>query len=791
MNAASEHERYFRQLPEELQHRAQHTSYTTVVSAFFVIILVYQLILRLENPVFELLWNFAIYATPKRLIYAINARTKPTSMQQSVWTAEWSESQRHAQKSETVRRMLGLDGAGLLSRIQRTKSFPVPDPSLRSTSDDKPPGLGNWDNSCYQNSVIQGLVSLASFAAFLEGAPSGDPTSSTKAALKDIMEKLNRPSNFGAMFWTPAQLKSMSSWQQQDAQEYYSKLMDDVEKESMQTFTGASDHAGLAALQIPVLGRATSITSRVHGVNESQSSLSKETQALRQLPDELYSVVAKNPLEGLLAQRVGCLKCGFVEGLSLIPFNCLTLPLGKRSLYDIRSCLDEYTALEPINGVDCAKCTLLQSKGQLEKLRNQVLGDTGQGLQSSAPLVSEALIESIDERLKAVIEALDNQDVSDNTILRKCQISQKSKVSSTKTRQAVVARAPESLAIHVNRSVFNEMTGALSKNHADVRFPLRFSLAPWCLGGRSTAVDKSEHDDRWNMNPRESMLSEHILDEAESGSSPVYELRAALTHYGRHENGHYICYRRHVVNTEASSEISKGLLSSWWRFSDEDVTAVSEDDVLAQGDVFMLFYETVGASSSKSGSCTLPVEQQDSDHLIITQDMKTNSNTLWDIDCDGSSTAQVAAKVTEAEDVKTVHNTVRSPDALSEDAANLGTTNAHTGAENSTSEQPAERDCAEATDERSRIFTTQPDINIEIDQTSTSPPYSSGKELEEPIPTSSPHAHPPLLSPTPTSQIDKRNVSSTMRTATPRSGRSNISRGQKGMGQVSSMVSSH
>ncbi|KAL8659059.1 MAG: hypothetical protein Q9226_000640 [Calogaya cf. arnoldii] len=787
MNTANGYERYFREYVEELGQRTQHLSPITVISALLIIVLAYQLLPQPENPVSKVLWKFAIYATPKRPINALESRFIPTSMDQAGWGAEPSESQTHAQKSETLRRMLGLDGAGLLSRFQSTKSLPVSGTLLRSTPNNKPPGLGNWDNSCYQNSVIQGLASLPSFAAFLDGAPSGRPTLSTKAALKDIMGKLKDHSNLGAMFWTPAQLKSMSSWQQQDAQEYFSKLMDEVEKETIQKSNETANHAGLAALQTPTLGRVGSAFVGSRRIKELQASLPEGTQAPHQLPDELYSVVARNPLEGLLAQRVGCLKCGFVEGLSLIPFNCLTLPLGKQWLYDIRACLDEYTALDRINGVDCAKCTLLQSKTQLEKLRNQFSCDTGQGLQSSAPLVPEALMASVEKRLNAVTEALDNKDFSDNTVLKKCQISPKAKVSSTKTRQAVIARAPTSLAIHMNRSVFNEMTGALSKNYTNVRFPLRFSLAPWCLGGRCKVAENGESHELWNANPEESMLLETVLDEADDGSSQIYELRAALTHHGLHENGHYTCYRGHKLNTEATSEIPNDVVSSWWRFSDEEVTAISEDEVLARKDVFMLFYERVDAPPPTSESRTLPVEQHASDVPAMNQDLTATEATTLDIDCDQRLNAHASAKAIDAEgEEKAVDNTVCPLDALSRVAANPGTSEAKSNAESSTKGQPCEQDCAENTDGTPQIHNIPP--VTEPDQTTTSPSDSTATDFERPAP---PDSRPPLLSPSPTSQTDNRNVSPTMRTATPRSGRGSISHGQNGMRQVSSMVTSH
>ena len=76
---------------------------------------------------------------------------------------------------------------------------------------------------------------------------------------------------------------------------------------------------------------------------------------------------------------------------------------------------------------------------------------------------------------------------------------------------------------------------------------------------------------------------------------PIYELRAVVTHYGRHENGHYICYRKHPVAHDIDE---KGLEEEqWWRLSDDDVMKVSEDNVLGQGGIFMLFYDCIEPAS--------------------------------------------------------------------------------------------------------------------------------------------------------------------------------------------------
>jgi ubiquitin carboxyl-terminal hydrolase 1 len=99
-------------------------------------------------------------------------------------------------------------------------------------------------------------------------------------------------------------------------------------------------------------------------------------------------------------------------------------------------------------------------------------------------------------------------------------------------------------------------------------------------------------------------------------------LRAAVTHYGSHGNGHYVCYRSHpkpapkpksredaeassaeaekvegeevedVAVEEPQEDPSAPQPEQWWRFSDDSVYPVSEEEA-HQGNVFMLFYERI------------------------------------------------------------------------------------------------------------------------------------------------------------------------------------------------------
>lgn len=398
----------------------------------------------------------------------------------------------------------------------------------------------------------------------------------------------------------------MSSWQQQDAQEYFSKVLDEMDKELRKAFEAS--HLKLDNIS-PIPGSTEAKAEETDppiGVDDTCKPRNIVSEGLDvQVSRPLKSVPISNPLEGLLAQRVGCKRCGHSDGLSLIPFNCLTVPLGRDVYYDVRECLDEYTALEDIQGVDCAKCTLLSSKDKLEHMLQQ----SKEAIPSSAASRIQHLASA---RIGAIDEALENDDFSDFTLSKKCKIAPGSRVATTKSRQAVIARPPKSLVIHFNRSVFNERTGELSKNYTDVRFQNRLNLGLWCLGGKSVH-EEDETVEEWDMDPSESLLRGFESDGDPTG--PVYEIRAVVTHYGRHENGHYVCYRKFprppgpiLKEGESAAQDDNGagakdemqnqpIAHQWWRLSDDDVMRVSEATVLDQGGVFMLFYDRIEDAS--------------------------------------------------------------------------------------------------------------------------------------------------------------------------------------------------
>ncbi|KAF4553771.1 Ubiquitin carboxyl-terminal hydrolase-like protein 12 [Elsinoe fawcettii] len=444
-----------------------------------------------------------------------------------------------------------------------------------TTKSEIPAGLGNWDNSCYQNSILQGLSSLSTFAGFLNESMCllGEDANSTTGSLHALTQDLTNWTNNGKRIWTPAKLKSMSSWQQQDAQEYYSRVLDDVEKDLKKVLGVKKETGGLETI--------------------------KEIQAGSTKQVDLHEHVMENPLEGLLGQRVGCVSCGFSEGITLLPFNCLTVSLGTGPRFSLENLLDEYTNLENIDGVECLSCTFRRQEKRLQTLLTPKNASSDVPDQSNSIVaLPEAVQKQISERLSAVQESIADGDFSDQA-LKRCTITKDAKVSSTKTKQVVLARPPRSLAVHVNRSIFDEMTGSLRKNMAFVEYPKYLSLKPWTLG--QNRISKHESVESWPSGAGQSLVTQH------RGLPPKvtrdYVLRSVVTHYGRHENGHYVCYRQHRADPKEDIEEEEHSKKSeqWWRLSDDDVSRATEEEVLNQGGVFMLFYERLPSDEVDSG----------------------------------------------------------------------------------------------------------------------------------------------------------------------------------------------
>lgn len=365
-------------------------------------------------------WPYIAYETAiKRMLYNSAQSVLPTRLLKVLQRHAIlppNEIFQNAQSAGPIKQL--YNDSGVATVVQRARRLSGLD-KLIPASELTFSGLHNWDNSCFQNSVLQGLASLDAFREFVHtGAQKCSTVNvacSTQEALDSFMAQLHQESAGKNTLWPPAALRTMNTWHQQDAQEYFSKIMEVVEKEAMKyvkcmSKSRTSSLASLRALMSEMRQKDAEDTPIDRGGSLPQSS----------------GLFPPNPLEGLLSESLRCQKCQFSEGLSLMPFNFVTLNLGLENGYYVEELLDAYTDPELIEGVDCDKCTQL------------------------AQNESEDSTEAISD------ETQQNPKIP--------------KVKSTKAKQSLFARLPENLVLHINRSIFDDY-GNQRKNTATVRFP--------------------------------------------------------------------------------------------------------------------------------------------------------------------------------------------------------------------------------------------------------------------------------------------------------------------------------
>ena len=524
----------------------------------------------------RILWRNFVSLVPSRLIYILDRAGRRykwlPNTEQQFKVENFGDQTAKAQAIQRIFRSKDNTVVGAISRVRALSG-------LVNMSSDAQAGLHNINNSCFQNSVLQSLASLPTFKEYLIKSTEENNAlteAPTQNALKVFLGKMS--DGFGAI-WVPEILTAMSIWEQQDAQEYFSKILDAVDEEAsmVQSLLRAS-----AGLEAPTRSRASMFVCRVP---------------------------SGNPFEGLQVQRVACTRCGYVEGFPLQPFNCLTISMGRNpGLHYVENLLDNHTALEEIEGVECTKCSLLHHQMQLKRLMEKLdserdtLPEEAHESQdppaatSELPEAPNERLLSLDDlrlevatRLTPISKAIEEDRFSEPGLLKKCGIRSKNAVSSTKTKQVAIARPPKNLVIHINRSIFDQ-NGHQMKDHSPVRFPAILDLSRWCLG----AGPETNHGgpQEWSTEPRESLLS----SPRDSPATMLFELRAAISHHGRHEHGHYTAFGKRKIQSSDSDIDKLPIEDQWYYFNDESVIPVGVEDVLQGDQVFMLFYSALERS---------------------------------------------------------------------------------------------------------------------------------------------------------------------------------------------------
>ncbi|KAI8071794.1 hypothetical protein BC940DRAFT_330999 [Gongronella butleri] len=433
-------------------------------------------------------------------------------------------------------------------------------------------GLVNTGNSCYLNSVLQAMSSLPALHVYLERLNQQHYAMPVSRAMLSTMRQLCRPldDQMPLDAFSPVAIASsvrhrVISREQEDAQELFQVLADALDQE-----------------------RAL-VSAAIHKPNGLLSLLSYA-------PTPAFSL--DNPFRGFFASRLSCTTCGYVEAIRHFSFNNIQLALPQTPSTTLYECLDQWTGLEYLEDVTCRQCAMTQWLDQLETSVDE--------LQSMAKACTDLatkrghltqLVQLETQRREAAAHVHSGAWKDDEAKIPKDALRGGFGIG-VSTKQVMFAKMPPVLCLHVARSTFHP-SGLVYKNKCQLQFPERLDMRPFCTNG-TIHTDATE--------PISSPDDNHSSESQDQGH---YRLMSVIVHYGSHNYGHFIAYKRQINASSCQCDActsqhardreneqwhaSKDL---WYRISDENVDVCPVEEVL-NANPYMLLYERVDSGDAR------------------------------------------------------------------------------------------------------------------------------------------------------------------------------------------------
>ncbi|KAG0189271.1 hypothetical protein DFQ28_003619 [Apophysomyces sp. BC1034] len=313
---------------------------------------------------------------------------------------------------------------------------------------------------------------------------------------------------------------------------------------------------------------------------------SKDDEHMRHLRKNRASRL-ENPFTGLLANRLSCMQCGYTEAIRHFSFNNVQLTLPNKHTTSLDDCLEQMTTMEQLNDVTCRKCSLVNTVAgltlEIDALKEQV--DQASEMIPKRELLTkwmhlDKIRRGIEHRLDAgCIEEQDNEPFK--KMLRR--------VSRVSTKQVMFAKLPKILCLHINRSTYHP-SGLVYKNKCQIVFPEYLDLSPYSTTGTL------------HTQPSEPISS----PASDDPPTAKYKLMSTIVHFGTHNFGHFIAYKRQVLAEKCNcsrcgpADMTLASQDAWYRISDEKVDLCTADEVL-RANPYMLLYEKVDESDADAG----------------------------------------------------------------------------------------------------------------------------------------------------------------------------------------------
>ncbi|XP_051551821.1 ubiquitin carboxyl-terminal hydrolase 30-like isoform X1 [Myxocyprinus asiaticus] len=431
------------------------------------------------------------------------------------------------------------------------------------------PGLLNLGNTCFMNSLLQGLAACPSFIRWLEDFTSESSTHPERTerdtqlsrSLMQLIKALSSQDHgeddildagclleaLGLYRW------HISSFEEQDAHELFHVLTSSLEEERERQ-TRVTHLFDMHTLEKSVESNEKNISCRSGGPSHPIPSLWR----------------TRHPFHGRLTSYMACKRCEQQNPVHYDSFDSLSLSIpsvqwGRPVTLD--QCLQHFISSETIKEVECENCTKQQAG------------------------------------------ALVNGQESQRT---------------TFVKQLKLGKLPQCLCIHLQRLTWSK-EGTPIKRQEHVQFTEYLSMDRYkhCTAGqnlqRTSRTNKLESEVKAVGDPKDKPIAngvdpEHCnnnktlsngtlssvflhssglssqlnLTYNYSASEYLFRLMAVLVHHGDMHSGHFITYRRCPAARNGTSPFS----SQWLWVSDDSVRKASLQEALSSS-AYLLFYERV------------------------------------------------------------------------------------------------------------------------------------------------------------------------------------------------------
>ncbi|KAJ7333791.1 Ubiquitin carboxyl-terminal hydrolase 30 [Desmophyllum pertusum] len=410
---------------------------------------------------------------------------------------------------------------------------------------DRPPGLLNIGNTCFMNSILQGIAFLPSFVAWLQDfAAEGDGKSLSSLAmeLKTLVKALNSGCVDGEDVICPESVLNVlisHGWvipiEQQDAHEFFHVLSSTLDDE-MGELPGVMNLSDIATVE-----------KNDDSINDDKSMVHRNKVPLTRDCNKPHL-----PFHGLLASQLVCKQCGTKCPVKFESYDSLSLSLPTtfqmgRTLEDL---LRMFVCSETVDAVECHGCRQRQNTDE----------------------------------------------------------SAVSSVRTTFIKRLTLGKLPQCLCIHIQRTYWHA-NGVPYKNNSFIKFPEFLDMAPFLYeplepNNSSHKNDRATENTRKLVSSvtnggvqlsaaasgaelngyLDELVAPFVKADTKSSGRAVFQLMAVIVHMGTVDDGHYVTYRR-FESPQENEHASK-----WLYTSDEHVEVASRDQALSSC-AYMLFYE--------------------------------------------------------------------------------------------------------------------------------------------------------------------------------------------------------